>query len=305
MDALDIHTVYTRSSSGHKRAAVKEKEITFTKIKYTIYFLNVPFWKAVGGAVLSWIQQTQCCPRVTLWAPFTSSTIKTLTRNFKETIKEYAHYYVVGIKQSLIWWGWWWAGPAHADTCTLTCMCISCEPAEGCDIHQNHGDTQGEVMQLLTLFSVSWNKSTKEHFYKRSSYVLSSVQSFVRDPWQSATCTFLPFEKGSCTFVPAAALWGTSEVDQLIKLHFSRPMECSDTQLGRGRAARCGCYFSGPKWPPGTARGGGEGGCPPCCSSRRVWSIACHLPPTIPPSPPAQAHSLILWLWECHKPPIH
>lgn len=159
MDALDIHTVYTRSSSGHKRAAVKEKEITFTKIKYTIYFLNVPFWKAVGGAVLSWQQQTQCCPRVTLWAPFTSSTIKTLTRNFKETIKEYAHYYVVGIKQSLIWWGWWWAGPAHADTCTLTCMGISCEPAEGCDIHQNHGDTQGEVMQLLTLFSVSWNKS--------------------------------------------------------------------------------------------------------------------------------------------------
>lgn len=66
MDALDIHTLYTRSSSGHKRAAVKEKEITFTKIKYTIYFLNVPFWKGVGGAALSWQQQTQCCPRVTL-----------------------------------------------------------------------------------------------------------------------------------------------------------------------------------------------------------------------------------------------
>lgn len=86
----------------------------------------------------------------------------------------------------------------------------------------------------------------KEHFYKRSSYVLSSVQVLCQGSL-CATCTFLPFEKGSCTFVPAAALWGTSELDQLIKLHFSRPMECSDTQLGRGRAARCGCYFSGPK----------------------------------------------------------
>lgn len=52
MDALDIHTVYTRSSSGHKRAAVKEKEITFTKIKYTIYFLMCHFGK---------LWEEQCC----------------------------------------------------------------------------------------------------------------------------------------------------------------------------------------------------------------------------------------------------
>lgn len=111
-----------------------------------------------------------------LWARFTSSTIKTLTRNFKKTMQVYAHYYVVGIKQSLIWWGWWWAGPAHTHMCTLMCMCISYEPAEGCDIHQNHRDTQGEEMQLLTLMSAGI-KTWKSTFNKRSSYVLSSVQS--------------------------------------------------------------------------------------------------------------------------------
>lgn len=39
---------------------------TFPQFTLVIYFLNVPFWKGVGGAVLSWQQQTQCCPRVTL-----------------------------------------------------------------------------------------------------------------------------------------------------------------------------------------------------------------------------------------------
>lgn len=101
----------------------------------------------------------------------------------------------------------------------------------------------------------------------------------------------------------AAALQGASKLDKLIKLRFSWPMECSDRQLGRGRAALCGCYFSGPKWPPGKTCGGRRGGvkiaCPACCSSWCVWSIACHLPPLLPP------RSVILWLLECHQPPIY
>lgn len=71
--------------------------------------------------------------------------------------------------------------------------------------------------------------------------------------WNRAAALFLSL---------AAALQGPFESDKLIKLRFSWPMECSDRQLGCGCAVPCGCYFSGPKWPPGKTCGGtgrGEG----------------------------------------------
>ncbi len=104
-------------------------------------------------------------------------------------------------------------------------------------------------------------------------------------------------------FIPAAAPQGASGLDKLIKLRFSWPMECGGRQLGCGRAARSGCYFSGLKWPPGKTRGRSRGGGRREPAQHAAHHGAFDLLPAASLLP--SLCSVILWLFEHHQPPIY
>lgn len=67
-------------------------------------------------------------------------------------------------------------------------------------------------------------------------------------------------------------------------------MECSDRQLGCGHAALYGCYFSGPKWPPGKACGEGRVGGQPAQHAALHSTFDLSPPDTHTPHP-AQSYS--------------